>query len=110
MQDSTEHRLSFLFLCRGWRRCCPLAAGRHNVLDPHVGHKISVVLPVVYIVEIQRAQFWRIGSEQLHELTSGRVGHSVVSFIAIGEGGLESGNVRRVHLDRVTVSAEEPGD
>jgi hypothetical protein len=34
---------------------CLLAAGRHDVLDPHVGHEVSVMFPVVYVVEVQHA-------------------------------------------------------
>ena len=42
----------FRLLC-GHR--CLLARGRHNVLDPHVGHEVSVVFHVMYIVEVQHA-------------------------------------------------------
>jgi hypothetical protein len=47
-----------------------LAAGGHDVLDPHVGHKVSVVFPVVYVIEVQCAKPRRVRSEQLHCLTS----------------------------------------
>jgi hypothetical protein len=53
---SLRLRFGFLLLWRGHLRL--LAAGGHDVLDPHVGHKVAVVFPVVYVIEVQCAHVY----------------------------------------------------
>src|SRR5882724_9791339 len=82
-------RTSLLFL----GRCgSPFARWRNNALEPHVGYKIAVMFHGMHIVKIQHAEFGHVHSDQLHHLSARSVCHTVISFVTIGNGILESCN------------------
>jgi hypothetical protein len=83
--------LLFLRLLRRSGRL--LTAGRHDVLHAHVGGHVTVVLQVMHVVDRERTEPRGIVAEELYHLHRGGVGHAVVGLVAVGEGGIERGDV-----------------
>src|SRR5262249_51221178 len=70
--------LFLLRLCR-WL----FARWWNNVLHPHISDQVAVVFHVVHVVDGQRAEFGKLEIEELHQLSAGNVGHTVVGFVAV---------------------------
>src|SRR5216684_3862819 len=74
--------------------CCLSLFGRwgNDVLEPHVGDEIAVVFHVVRVVNVEHAEFGHVHAEHLDGLCAGRIGHTVISLVTVGERTFERGD------------------